>query len=50
MPKSKYTPEERKQIQKENLLKNKEKCDRTNYSKLEAIKQGKKSLQKMWKF
>lgn len=45
MPKSKYTPEERKRIQKENLLKNKEKFDRTNYSRLEAIEQGKKTYQ-----
>lgn len=45
MPKPKYSPEERKKIQKENLLKNKQKCDRTNYSKLEAIKQGKKTYE-----
>lgn len=45
MPKPKYTPEERKRIQKENLLKNKEKCDRTNYSRLEAIEQGKKTYE-----
>lgn len=45
MPKAKYSPEERKKIQKENLLKNKEKCDRTNYSRLEAIEQGKKTYQ-----
>lgn len=42
MPKAKYSPEERKRIQKENLLKNKQKCDRTNYSRIEAIEQGKK--------
>ncbi len=45
MPKAKYTPEERKRIQKENLLKNKQKCDRTNYSRLEAIEQGRKTYQ-----
>ena len=45
MPKAKYFPEERKKIQKENLLKNKEKCDRTNYSRLEAIEQGKKTYE-----
>ena len=45
MPKPKYTPEERKRIQQENLLRNKQKCDRTNYSRLEAIEQGKKTYQ-----
>lgn len=45
MPKAKYSPEERKKIQKENLLKNKQKCDRTNYSKIKAIKEGKKTYQ-----
>ena len=45
MPKPKYTPDERKRIQKENLLKNKEKFDRTNYSRLEAIEQGKKTYE-----
>ena len=45
MPKAKYFPEERKKIQKENLLKNKEKCDRTNYSRLEAVEQGKKTYE-----
>jgi 5-methylcytosine-specific restriction endonuclease McrA len=45
MPEPKYTPEERKIIQKENLLKNKEKFDRTNYSRLEAIERGKKTYQ-----
>jgi 5-methylcytosine-specific restriction endonuclease McrA len=45
MPKAKYTPEERKRIQKENLLKNKQKCDRTNNSRIEAIEQGKKTYE-----